>query len=358
VIVEQLDVNDVRNIEAAQIALDSRATLFVGPNGAGKTTVLEAIHLLIRGRSFRTSRADGVIRNDQDRMAVGASLTDPHLGSMRLGYVRNRNGRTELRRDGQVVRQTSDVAGLLPVQLLLPDLPELVFGGPTLRRRWLDWGAFHVKPAYAATSREYLRALRHRNVILRSGDLRTLPAWTSRVAELGESIADSRREYFGTVRHDVLGCLGDLSPGLDVEMTYLQGWAGKNLEESLGQQLDRDVKLGNTQAGPHRADVGLRCGSDVAATVLSRGQGKALACAMRLGQAKDLARAGKPSLFLIDDLGAELDERHNERYYGLLEDMACQIVATSTHGEVGEVLMKSGPGSTFHVKHGHFERAG
>ena len=357
-IVERLEITNVRNIGSARIELDNRVNLLVGPNGAGKTSALEAIHLLIRGRSFRTSRVEAVIRNGEDSMTIGANLGDERLGSTWLGYSRSRGGRVEVRRDGRSVGQISSVAALVPVQLFLPDLPELVFGPPSGRRQWLDWGAFHVKPDYVGTLRSYLRALRSRNSVLRGGDLRTLDAWTSQVAELGESVAAVRREYFGGVKNDIHACLSAMSPGLEVELGYVEGWRGGNLAESLGQNVDRDVKLGATQAGPHRADVAIRCAEETASTVLSRGQGKAVATAMRTGQARDLASGGGRTLFLIDDLGAELDEGHSERLYALLEDMECQIVATTTRGEAGEGLMKPGPGATFHVKQGSFEHAG
>ena len=357
-IIDRLEITNVRNIGSARIELAERVNLFVGPNGAGKTSALEAIHLLIRGRSFRTTRVEAVIRNTEDGMTIGAHLRDERQGSTRLGYSRSRGGRIEVRRDGRPVRQASNVAALVPVQLFLPDLPELVFGSPAGRRQWLDWGAFHVKPDYVEALRGYLRSLRSRNSVLRGGDLRTLDAWTTQVAELGESVAAARREYFDGVQEHIHRCLTALSPGLDVELGYFEGWRGGNLAESLGQNVDRDVKLGATQAGPHRADVAIRCGEETASAVLSRGQGKTVATAMRIGQARDLARGGGRSLFLIDDLGAELDEGHSERLYALLEDMPCQIVATTTHGEAGEGLMQPGPGATFHVKQGNFEQAG
>ncbi len=355
-IIDRLEITNVRNIGSTRIELNDRVNLLIGPNGAGKTSALESIHLLIRGRSFRTSRVEAVIRNGEDAMTIGGGLRDDNQGSTWLGYSRSRGGRVEVRRDGRPVRQISSIAALLPVQLFLPDLPELVFGPPSGRRQWLDWGAFHVKPDYFGTLRGYLRALRSRNSLLRGNDLRTLDAWTSQVAELGESVAAVRRKYFDRVKNDIQTCLSAMSPGLEVELGYVEGWRGGNLAESLGQNVDRDVKLGATQTGPHRADVAIRCGEEAASTVLSRGQGKAVATAMRIGQARDLASGGGRSLFLIDDLGAELDEGHSERLYALLEDMECQIVATTTHGEAGAGL--PGPGATFHVKQGNFERAG
>ena len=356
-IVERIDIGNVRNIESERLELDPRVNLLAGPNGAGKTSALEAVHLAIRGRSFRTTRPDRVVRRGEERMSVAALMMDESVGRVRLTYTRERRGRVELRRDGQLVRQTSRVASLLPIQLLLPDLPELVFGSPAGRRQWLDWGVFHVKQDYAEVLGRFLRALRHRNALLRAADLKTLPAWTEQVAELGETVAQARRRYFDRVIAHVSASLAALDPDLEVEWDYAPGWNADSLAEVLGQQVDRDVKLGTTQAGPHRADVRVTCGSESAAQVLSRGQGKAVASALRLGQAKDLAIAGKRSLFLIDDLGAELDEEHNERYYRQLEDMECQIVATSTEGAIGEILMGSRGGRMFHVKQGCFERA-
>ena len=356
-IVDRIDIGNVRNIDSERLELHRRANLLVGPNGAGKTSALEAVHLAIRGRSFRTTRPDHVIRHGEERMSVAAWLSDESVGRVRLGYARDKRGRVELRRDGQLIRQTSKVASLLPIQLLLPDLPDLVFGSPAGRRQWLDWGVFHVKQDYAEVLGGYLRALRHRNTLLRAADLKTLPAWTAQVAELGERVAQARREYFDSVKSHVAASLKTLDPGLEVEWDYSQGWNADSLAEILGQQVDRDVKSGTTLAGPHRADVRITCRSESAAQTLSRGQGKAVASALRMGQAKDLAIAGKRSLFLIDDLGAELDEAHNERYFRQLEDMDCQIIATSTEGAIGEILMGSGEGRMFHVKQGRFEHA-
>lgn len=356
-IVERIDIGNVRNIDSARLEFDPRANLLVGPNGAGKTSALEAVHLVIRGRSFRTTRPDRVIRHGEERMSVAALLVGQSVGSVRLGYGRELRGRVELRRDGQLVRQTSRIASLLPIQLLLPDLPELVFGGPAGRRQWLDWGVFHVKQDYAQVLGAYLRALRHRNALLRAADLKTLPVWTDQVAELGETVAEARRDYFEHAIVHVAASLATLDPDLELEWGYSPGWNGDSFAEVLGHQVDRDVKSGTTLTGPHRADVRITCGSESAAQVLSRGQGKAVASALRMGQAKDLAIAGKRSLFLIDDLGAELDEEHNERYYRQLEDMDCQIVATSTEGAIGEILMGSRGGRMFHVKQGHFEQA-
>ena len=357
-IVERVDVQNVRNIESARLGLGPGLNLLVGPNGAGKTAFLEAVHLLIRGRSFRTSRTTGLLRRGQSRMIVGTSCRDPQTGTTRLSYAREGNGRSELRRDGASIRQSSEIAGLLPIQLLLPDLSELVFAGPAGRRQWLDWGTFHVKHDHAARLREYLRALRHRNALLRSGELETLPSWTDQVVELGDAVAEARSGYFERLMPAIEASLNALSPDCSVSLRYFPGWAEGCLAETLRDEWEQDVRTGMTRSGPHRADVVLQCGPEPAATTLSRGQGKMVASALRLAQAQDLMTEGKRSLFLIDDIGAELDSDHGQRFYGLLEKMNCQIVATSAHAAVHEMLPFDSAGrQTFHVKHGVFEVA-
>ncbi len=355
-IVERLDVENVRNITAGRLEFDPGINVLAGANGAGKTAVLESLHLLFRGRSFRTSRTEGIVRHGQSRLAVGVRCRHPEQGQLRLSYVREQS-RAEWRRDGVLLRQSSAAAQLLPIQVLLPDVAELVFGGPGERRRWLDWGAFHVKPDHAAALRDFLRVLRHRNALLRSGELETLPAWTGQLAELGEVVAEARQSYLRRVQAGVLSAVDALSPGLSLSLELYPGWKGESLAEALGRERDRDVKSGVTNAGPHRAEVGISCGSVEAVHVLSRGQGKAVASALRLAQAMELAGSGKPTLFLIDDVGAELDRAHNERFFALLDEMGGQIVATSTQAEASGMLDGPRKGRLFHVKQGTFEAA-
>ena len=209
-----------------------------------------------------------------------------------------------------------------------------------------------MKHAHLGRLRSYLRALRHRNALLRAGNLTTLAGWTEQVVDHGTAVANARNGYFERVSDMVKSCLAQLLPEIAVDCSIHQGWPGADLAEALAQQHMRDVKSGTTNSGPHRADMVLQVGGDEAAAVLSRGQGKALASALRLGQAELLLADGTPSLFLIDDVGAELDSAHSERFYARLDGMDCQVVAASAQAEVAEMLTAKGRGLMFHVKQG------
>ena len=352
-VVERATVRCVRNVTAAALDLSPGLNLLIGPNGAGKTALLEALHLLIRGRSFRTRSVSSLIQRDARALSVHAGCRDEARGSVDIGVERDRSNQTRLRLNGEAVRQSSSVAALLPIQLLLPDLAELVFGGPAERRQWLDWGTFHVKQDYAETLRGYVRSVRQRNAVLRSEDRSTLGAWTERMVALGSLVAEARREYLEEVRPWVLECLAKLAPELALTLDYFPGYDGESLAEAVGASTARDVKSGATHVGPHRADVRLGSGGVEAAAVLSRGQGKAAASALRIGQAKGLiSRPGAKSLFLVDDVWAELDGPHSERFFGLLSELDCQILATSTQHPELAAAFDDGAVQVFHMKQG------
>ena len=352
-IIEHVEVRCVRNVTAASLDLSPGLNLLVGPNGAGKTALLEALHLLIRGRSFRGRGVSLLIQHGEPALSVHLLGADPARGRVNLGVARERSNDTELRLNGEAVRQASVVAGLLPVQLLLPDLAELVFGSPGERRQWLDWGVFHVKHDYVDTLRDYLRSVRQRNAVLRTEDHGTLEAWTGRMVELGEAVTEARRSYLDAVRPTVQQCLEHLAPGLAVTLEYYPGYQGDSLAKEVFESTARDVKSGATQAGPHRADIRLASDRGRAAGILSRGQGKALASALRIGQAKALLdEQGARSLFLIDDVWAELDDDHSVRFFGLLDEMDCQILATSTHEPRLAAAFGRGRSKVFHVEQG------
>lgn len=355
--VERLEANGFRNLFAS-IDLGPGLNLFSGPNGAGKTAILEALHVAIRGRSFRSSTLTRIINHESEAMWVRVVLGGTPLGRVNVGVQRDRQGPLQVRVDGQVAKPSS-VAEMVPLQVMLPDATDIVFGPPGERRQFLDWGVFHVERQHLQCLRDYRRALRQRNMMLRDarGELAAIPAelasWNERLLVLGGEADNRRRQYLERFIPVFDQTLAKLSPGLDVRLDYRAGWsADSSFEQALVESRSRDVKLGATQAGPHRADLRLSTVAGPVAATVSRGQGKMIASALRLAQARLIADAtGQGSVFLIDDVGAELDNAHNQRFFELLAGLDCQVLATAARDlRLGDVFV--GDRRMFHVEHG------
>jgi DNA replication and repair protein RecF len=356
--VKRLEIAGVRNLASVGIECAAGLNAFIGENGAGKTAILEAIHILGRGRSFRSGAIAPVIQRGAESATIRALLTDEVRGNVSIGVVRHRSGRSEIQVDGRPERQLSAVARLVPIQLFLPNSSDLIFGQPRERRQFIDWGMFHVEPTYIDHLRAFQQALEQRNAVLRSAPgaeaSRELRAWTEQLIKYAALVDTARRRYLERLTPALLRWLDRLSPHLTISVIYRSGWRDDaTLEVCLRESGDRDVKFGLTHYGPHRADLKVSVGTTPALTTLSRGQGKVVASAFRLAQAevtRDLS--GRNSVFLIDDVGAELDARHNSNFFGALEAMDSQVFATAT---TEHVLASSFAGRTrrlFHVEQG------
>jgi len=356
---DRLEVSNLRNLSGVQIELSAGLNMFVGPNGSGKTALLEALHILSRGRSFRTRNTSSVIQHDQRMLTVRGVLQDEHRGRLSVGVSKSSSNQTELKINGEPEKRLSEVAGLLPIQLLLPNAADLLFSGPSVRRQFIDWGAFHVKPSYLPVLKDYQKVLKQRNALLRrvnqQGDPTELEGWSSKLVLLAEQVTFLRDGYLEALKGPFRAALEALDEELILHLGYNRGWrSGLEYSDALRESSERDHAYGSTQCGPHRADVKIVTDRGVdAASELSRGQAKTVAHAMSLAQAKLVeSSVGRKSLFLIDDVGAELDKKHSARFFSLLSGLECQVFATST---LKPALVASFSGNrqlTFHVERG------
>lgn len=348
----QLEVDSVRIIDRARLDLSPQANLFQGSNGAGKTALLEAIYLLSAGRSFRSGGANPLIQSGSNQLRVRAKLDS----GVWLAMERNRDGTLRLRRGDDSVKRLSELAESLPVQLLLPDAAELVFGGPVVRRQALDWGLFHVEQLYKGQIGRYNKLLKQRNASLREHQSQgrsiassELGAWSDNLALAGEEVHAQRANYIQRLSAVFSRLLAVLSPDLMLHLSYSAGFEPGSLAAQFKDSIGREIATGSSQFGPHRADLRIRTTNRSAGSVLSRGQGKIGATAIRLAQAADLIEMrGVAPVFLIDDVGAELDFEHNERLFGYLQTLGCQVLATTALVE----LPWTQDWTMFHVKQG------
>jgi len=351
--IQEFSAQNFRCLTKIDLQADPGSNLIYGKNASGKTSILEALAYLGRGKSFRGAATSNLIRHG-GREFVLFGLVEDGGRSSKVG-VRNSAEGLEVRIDGTSGGGAAELAAALPLQIIDPNVHDLVAGAPEQRRRYLDWIAFHVEHGYLESWRRFRRALKQRNAALKSGQAAaTIRGWNTEFVELATQVDAARRLALEVTYSALEGAGLDLL-GSAVRFEYRPGWKeGDELLQSLEAGLERDLQQGSTQAGPHRADLRLIYDERQARKLVSRGQQKLLACAMILAAAETAQTAlERPLLLLLDDPAAELDDGSLARLMARVSGLGSQVIATSLQPD--EAIF-GGQGAVFHVEHGSLMR--
>jgi DNA replication and repair protein RecF len=354
-----LRASNLRCHAQVEMAPAAGLNLLLGPNGAGKTSLLEAAHVLAHGRSFRGRVRDGLIRQGAEAVEIHATWHDPQDPRERRVGLRHRGTDWEARLDGVAPPHLGALCAELAVVTLEPGSHALVVGGADERRRYLDWGLFHVEPGFLESWRQHARAHRQRNQLLKTAarDAELVP-WEAALAKHGETITRQRERYLDALQPHLRRTLDELGGDAIPERLGLRpGWKREQmpLADALLLARERDRRAGHGTVGAHRADLGLEIPGLPGREALSRGQAKLLALGLLLAQARLHAelRGGWP-LLALDDPASELDAAHQAALLSWLAATPAQCLVTGVAAPSAPMVW----GAVFHVEPNRVRRVG
>jgi DNA replication and repair protein RecF len=349
----RLRLGQLRCFAEAELEFAPGLNLITGGNGAGKSSLIEAVHLLGYGRSFRGRVRDGLIRSGAPHLEVYAEWLDGGGRARRAG-IRHAGSSWDARLDGAPAPSLTELCAELAVVTFEPGSHDLISGGSDLRRRFLDWALFHVEPSFLALWRRYARALKQRNALLKSGPPKqTLAAWDQELAEAGEPLSALRESYLDRLEPVFAATAAEFLPELGTaQLEFLPGWRRSELSlaDALVLARDRDLAQGHTSVGPHRADWRIDYLGLPGREALSRGQEKLTALACMLAQARAYAEDRQDwPVICLDDLASELDLAHQRLVLQTILASQAQVLLTGT--EPPAVLQElTPPQRMFHVE--------
>ncbi len=351
--INTLTLQNFRNITEAELSFSKQCNIIFGDNGSGKTNILESIYYLSLARSFRTTQARKIINTSSEALQVVGKIQNSCSAVTSVLGIRRSSSDTQIRINGETVKQSSQLAAYLPVQVIHPQGHRLLEQGPKQRRQFLDWGVFHVEPSFLPLWHDYAHTLKQRNAALRQRQqAEAIRLWDARVIELGEKMTRLRQNYLDKLRAYISHyCL--LLMGEDVSVDYRPGWgADLDFPTALRNSLEQDQQLGFTRTGPHRADLIFKSKKIPVQDYFSRGQQKLLVCALRLAQTRQLKdEKQQDTVLLLDDLAAELDEQHRRTLLDAAFETAAQIFITTTELDLLKIKNERSC-KVFHVEHG------
>ncbi|MDN5923972.1 MAG: AAA family ATPase, partial [Xanthomonadales bacterium] len=192
---QRLRASHLRALSEIDLEPSPQINYLVGANGAGKTSVLEAIFLLSRGRTFRGGSAEVLTQHGHEGFHVYGEVDDGHGAQHRLGLGRL-NHRWSIQVDGLPKTSRSALLAYCPVVCFDPGSHALISGAAEGRRRFADWGVFHVEHDFLGHWQRFQRALSQRNALLRQASPdRELGPWEIEMASAAQAIDALRGQY-------------------------------------------------------------------------------------------------------------------------------------------------------------------
>lgn len=299
-----LQLRNFRCFDLLRVDLAHDFNFFLGQNGQGKTSILEAACVLLRLQSQRSSTLAPLMQRDRKWFGVAGEL-DGHALQFRYSSLRRK-----LEFDAVEQRSPGEYLRLGRVVSFANTDIELVRGSSEARRRFLDFLGLQTEPTYRTTLRSYDRALRARNLLLKSPQPRPreIAAYDAPLLEHGINLSALRSQLVTQMSSFVVDSHAEISG--KAEQFNLRFIPGNDVDfaADLAASAAQELKLRQTVVGPHRDDIELNVDEMPAAQYASEGQQRTIALAMKIGQARVLSAADAiPPLLLIDDVFGELD---------------------------------------------------
>jgi DNA replication and repair protein RecF len=360
VYVRRLGLTDFRSWPRVELDLEPGRTVFVGPNGYGKTNLVEALWYSSTLGSHRVGTDVPLIRAGAERAVVSTIVVNEGR-ELAIDLEINPGRANKARLNRSPVRSAREILGVLRAVLFAPEDLALVRGDPGERRRYLDELATTRRPQIAAVRADYDKVVRQRTALLKTaagarhrGDrsvLDTLDVWDGHLASHGAQLIAARVDLVNQLAPEVEKAYQLLAPASrpaaiayrsKVDAVEQEAAAGTGnaeffeaaLLDALAQRRSAELERGVCLVGPHRDDLELRLGDQVAKGFASHGESWSMALALRLAAYELLRAEGGDPVLLLDDVFAELDAARRQALANVAASAEQVLVTAAVHDDI------------------------
>ena len=322
---KKLHLLNFRSFKDLLLPLENSALIY-GDNGAGKTSILEGIHFALKSKSFRTTSINSMINKDADFFRISSDIKDCKRA------LEKKTGKALIKKN----YDSFDKYDFLPLLINNFSL-RFLEQNKDVRRDFIDYYLFHVKHEYLDKLKRFRKILHSRNKALKIKDKDQIGVWTKLLVEESYEINKDRKEIISTVienlKSNILEKINDekWKKILDsLEISFFSGWIGEDLEMSLREEYEEDLKKGYTKSGAHKFDLDVEVYIEKSGNIMSRGAQKLLILLTFFSFGEYLLNnTSKKIIYLIDDLPSELDQNNLDLAFNFLRNFEGQKLITS-----------------------------
>ncbi len=342
---KRLLLRNFRNYAKVEAFFSPSVNWIQGDNGQGKTNLLEAVHFISTGRSFRTNNLSDLIRFGETFFYLEAEFQKEGISQTIKVYYDENNRKIQY---NQTVYPTlTSLLGIFPSVLLSPDDLSLISGSPAERRRFLDLHIAQTDPVYVHHLGRYFKAMKQRNHLLRSKSEASIYSWEQMMTQSANYLIPRRLNAVSALQTPAKRWMQILSR--HQEAIGIQYQSSLSLPQQENERIEhfqalwkktrlKEMHAGTTLIGPHRDDLLIHLSEKPAKVFSSEGQKRSCISSLRFAQWEHMAQIlGHAPVLGIDDFGIQLDPKRQTQLKTQLLQFK-QVFLTSPFSLTNEFL--------------------
>ena len=335
--IKEIGLVSFRNHDTLNMEFCPNINVIWGKNGSGKTAILEAIHSLSIGRSFRTNRKKELLKDDKEFFSITGNFYEKN-NIQKIQINQTKDGTRRIIIDENKLESVRELVGLNPVVLLSPEEQIITKGAPQDQRNYFNKLFSVVSNEYFTILSDYNRILKQRNKLLDDfnlvGEAETeLKIWNDRISEIGQKLWKKRTELFKSYNLELKNTVKDFN---EEKVAFTCEHVTKipdNEKKYLGileKRQDRDIYLGRTSFGPHADKFNFTFNHKNIKQYGSQGEHKLALLLIKLAEVRLIRKnTEKAPIVLLDDLFAKLDDSRSKQAMTMIESDLQTIITTT-----------------------------
>ena len=332
--VNSLELSHYRNYNSLSITFNPGITILYGDNAQGKTNILEAVYLCATTKSHRGSKDKEIIQFGEEESHLRITLTKNDIGHKIDMHLR-RNKSKGVAIDGQVIRKSGELFGIIHIIFFSPEDLGLIKNAPSERRKFMNLELCQLNKLYYHNYVNYNKALNQRNTLLKQIYFKpeladTLDMWDDYLIEYGKGIIEEREQFIARLNDIVRGIHSHLTGGREeIEIAYEKNVTIEDYKNVMKSKRETDLKYQSTQTGPHRDDICFYINGVDVRRFGSQGQQRTAALSLNLAEIELVKSVIHDNpILLLDDVMSELDSSRKSYLLDSIKEI--QTIVTCT----------------------------
>ena len=341
-IIKSLNLENFRNYENLSIEFDKGTNVLTGENAQGKTNILEALYICSTTKSHKGSKDSEIIKFDSDESHIKC-IIEKENENKTIDYHLRKGKLKIIAIDHEKLKKTSELIGVLNVVLFSPEDLNIIKGGPSFRRTFVDMQICRLDSSYVFNLSNYNKIIDQRNKLLKDiyfqPALReTLNIWDSQLQSYGSQVIKKRKEFIDELNEIDKEFHYKLTGQKEfIEIKYAPDTEEDKIEYMLKQNSERDLKSKMTSSGPHRDDFIININGTDARKFGSQGQQRTAALSLKLAEIEIIKRkTGDNPILLLDDVLSELDTNRQSMLLESIDNIQTIITCTGLDEFINE----------------------